>query len=142
MVILGGNTERFSCFLDWYNKWYQLIWHFQFCCGVFVIVCGIYWHHLWQMFWILFRTSACNRPFWCIVQQNFNLIPFLKFFFVRVIRFITNRKYAFFFIYLVKLWPDNINLIFWIKIDHILVEWRTITRLNVSTIYFELSMTL
>jgi len=40
-------------------------------------------------------------------------------FFDNVIRFIKNRKYAFFCIFLVRLSADNIILIYWIKIDHV-----------------------
>jgi len=39
----------------------------------------------------------------CILLQNFILLPFLYFSFVRVIKFITNRKYAYFCIYYVRL---------------------------------------
>jgi len=39
----------------------------------------------------------------CIVPQNFNLLPSLYHSFVRVIRFITNKKYVFFCSYWVRL---------------------------------------
>ena len=48
----------------------------------------------------------------------FKLLPKRHIFFDLVIRFITNRKYAFFCIFQVRLSADNIILIYWIKIDH------------------------
>jgi len=57
----------------------------------------------------------------CIVPQNFELLPFLYFSFVRVLKFITHRKYAFFCIYYVRLSLDNHNLIHWIQFDHVLL---------------------
>ena len=57
-----------------------------------------------------------------MVPQCFNLRTHLLKSIVHVIRFITNRKYAFYFIYQVKLSPDNISLNHWIKIDHVLLQ--------------------
>ena len=57
----------------------------------------------------------------CIVQQIFNLLPFLSHF-VRVIRLSQTGC-----IYKVKLSSDNITLIKWIKIDHILLKWSWLT---------------
>ena len=57
----------------------------------------------------------------CIVPQTFNLLPFLYYSFVRVVRFFTNMQNAVFCINLVRWSPDkNIhNLIHWIKIDYV-----------------------
>ena len=54
---------------------------------------------------------------YCIVPQMFNLLPLLLYSIVSVIWFITNMKYAFVCIYLVRLSPDNINIhvIHWFK---------------------------
>jgi len=53
-----------------------------------------------------------------IVPQIFKLPP-KHIFFDLLIRFITNRKYAFFCIFKVRLSPDNIILLYWITIDHV-----------------------
>ena len=45
--------------------------------------------------------------------------PQLAYFFDLVIRFITNRRYALFCIFLVRLSADNIILLYWIKIDYV-----------------------
>ena len=57
-------------------------------------------------------------PQW-IVSQFIKLLPKRHIVFDLVIRFITNRKYAFFCIFQVRLSADNIILIYWIKIDHV-----------------------
>jgi len=44
-------------------------------------------------------TMGSVRCLECIVPQMFKLLPFLLYCFVRAIRFITNKKYAFFCIY-------------------------------------------
>ena len=54
-----------------------------------------------------------------IVPQFFKLLPKPHIFFDLVIRFITNRKYAFFCISWVKLSADNTILIYWIKINYV-----------------------
>jgi len=61
-------------------------------------------------------VGACKQ--W-IVPQIFKLLPNRHIFFDLVIRFITNRKYAFFCVFYVRKSADNIILIYWIKIDHV-----------------------
>ena len=56
-----------------------------------------------------------------MVPQIFNLRQNLLISIVREIKFITNRKYAFYCICYVRLSPENISLILWIKIDHALL---------------------
>ena len=57
-----------------------------------------------------------------IVPHILKLLPKRHIFFDLVIRFITNRKYAFFCIFYVRLSADNIILTFWIKIDHVQLQ--------------------
>ena len=62
----------------------------------------------------------------CIVPQNFNLLPFLYYSFIRVIMFITLKQEVHFLLYLLGhilliLSPDNITLIHWIKIGHVII---------------------
>jgi len=66
------------------------------------------------------HCSAVLTPQWT-VPQIFKLLPMRHIFFDLVIRFITNRKYAFFCIFYVRLSADNIILIYWIKIVHVLL---------------------
>ena len=56
----------------------------------------------------------------CIVPQIINLRPHLLKSIVH--GFITNRKYTFYCLYQVRLSPDKMTLIHWIKIDHVLLE--------------------
>jgi len=63
------------------------------------------------------NESCCFRSCQCHSNHHppmhsyakFNLLSFLYFSFVRVIKLIRNRKYALFCIYEVKLSPDNHN---------------------------------
>jgi len=58
----------------------------------------------------------------CTVPQNFNLLPLLYFYVVRVIRFITNRTFSFECTCTrSECHLTIITLIHWIKIDHVLV---------------------
>lgn len=57
----------------------------------------------------------------CIVTQHFNLRPCMYIYFVRVIKFNRNRKYTFYCTDKVILSPDNMTLIYGIKIDHVLL---------------------
>ena len=61
----------------------------------------------------------CNNSMKWIVPQFFKLLTKRHISFDLVIRFITNTKYAFFFICKVRLSADNIILIYWIKIDYV-----------------------
>jgi len=60
-----------------------------------------------------FSINTCLS---CTVPQNFNLLPFLYVSFVRVIRFMTNRKYAFILIARSDCHLTSITLICRIKI--------------------------
>jgi len=70
-----------------------------------------------------------------MVPQMFNLLPHLLKSIAHMIRLITNRKIAFYCIYLVRLSPDNISLINWIQIDHDLYcykwSWLTVVELSI-----------
>ena len=57
----------------------------------------------------------------CIVPQILKLLPMRLIFFDLVIRLITNKKYAFFCILYVRVLPENIILIYWIKNDYVLL---------------------
>jgi len=52
---------------------------------------------------------------------RFKLLPMRKIFFDLVKEFITNRKYAFFCVFQVWSSPDNIILMYWIEINHVLL---------------------
>jgi len=79
-----------------------------------------------------------NKEIECLVPPNLNLFPFLSFSFVFVLRFVTNRLYAFFCIFKVRSLPDNIFLIIlihWIKTEHVLLmimndSWGTVYYTN------------
>jgi len=57
----------------------------------------------------------------CTVPQIFNLLPFLYFYFVCEIRFITNRKYALFVFTWSACHLTIITLIYYIKIVYVLL---------------------
>jgi len=66
------------------------------------------------LWWLEFHHFAS-------LLSKFHLRPHLLKAIVYVIRLITNRKYAFCCILLVRLSPDNISLVYWITIDHVLL---------------------
>ena len=76
------------------------------------------------------RVSQVLKMQW-IVPQIFKLLPKRHIFFDLVIRFMTNRKYAFFCIFYVRLSADNIILIYWIKIDSYKWSWLTVVELSI-----------
>ena len=73
----------------------------------------IYLHYLrvfdiqctWMMLSYIFHSLSTL----CAVPKNFNIVLFLYFSFVRVIRRITNKKYTFLYIYYDRFSPDNHN---------------------------------
>ena len=112
--------EKCSVFYCWAVKHLQRYWPF------------------WLLILIIYRnTNTIYCPLWkecdllsgvkCLVTKVFNNLPFLKNSFVSGIWLITNRKFAFFCIYYIRLSPANITLIHWIKIDHVLLndhDWQ------------------
>jgi len=74
--------------------------------------------HIYIASLLLFDNMHAWITIW-IVPQSFKLLPIRHIFFDLVIRLITNRKYAFFCIFKVRLSADNINRIYWIKVDHV-----------------------
>jgi len=69
-----------------------------------------------------------------IVPQMFKLLLMRHICFDLVIRFITNRKYAFFCFFYVRMSAENIILIHWIKIDHVQLKWSWLTVVELSII--------
>ena len=67
-----------------------------------------------------YKSVFFSKRSQCTVPQNLNLFPFSS---VRVIRFTTNRKYAFFIYSFTRLdcHLPIITLIQWIEIDHLLL---------------------
>jgi len=66
---------------------------------------------------IIITILFCQQKF--NVFKNFNILPFLYFSLVRVLRFITNMKYAL-CIFMLACHMTIITLIHWIKIDNVL----------------------
>jgi len=69
-----------------------------------------------------------RASFLCKVPHIFKIFPFLKYFIVCVTMVIVNREYSFYCIYSGRMSPDNITLIHWIKIDHVLFFMTKINR--------------
>jgi len=118
LMLTKFNVHLFKNNGEW--QWKVAEWSLQSLKDHMLRPChGLNNHLLVKTYWLILALQILNNEK-CIAPLNVNL-PLSQFSFVHVIRFKTNRKYAFFCIYHVRLSPDNIALIHWIKIDHVLL---------------------
>ena len=72
------------------------------------------------------KIINCDYPFpyktYAQFHQNFNLLLFMFFTFVCLIKLVTNKKYALFWIYEVRLSTVNHNLKLLDKMDRVLLQ--------------------